>query len=251
MSLTLFGLTFNLYGLILGVSILLAYQASGRYARRLGVSDKTIESLFWWVVLGGVIGARAYHVIDKWKEIYSLDPISIVYLWNGGLAIWGAIMGGVVVASVWYYFFGRKNIEFTRLLDLLFFGLPLGQAVGRLGNFFNQELYGKQTTLPWGIKIDGLPGRYHPLFAYEAFLNLGLFFVLVKLSYNKKRGVVSGAYLIGYGLIRLILEQFRPDEVVWRLTGIPVAVIFSCIAILTGLYLAKASLTTSSIDSAK
>ena len=96
MSLEIFGLTFNLYGLVLGIAILAAFQVSLWLAKTRKIDQKIVEKLFWWVVIGGIIGARIYHVMDQWSEIYRANPRSIFYIWNGGLAIWGAIVGGVI-----------------------------------------------------------------------------------------------------------------------------------------------------------
>jgi len=116
----------------------------------------------------------------------------------------------------------------------------LGQAIGRLGSFFNQELYGRATNLPWGIRIVDKLGKFHPLFAYEAILNIGLFVILVRLAkfdkFVRRAGLITGAYLIGYGLIRLALEPLRPDEVVWKLAGLPTASLISLGAIVIGIF---------------
>ncbi len=225
MSLNLFGLSFHIYGLVLGIAILAAFQALTWLAGKKGVDKKIVEKLFWWVVVGGVVGARLYHVIDKWKEIYRLNPVSVFYLWNGGLGIWGAVIGGVSVATVWYLLIGRKatKIRFLDLLDIVTFGAPLGQAIGRWGNFFNKEIIGKNGE---------------PLFLYESILDLLLFFTLMWVTRRfGKPGVIAGIYLIGYGLIRFVLEPMRPENIVWKIAGIPTASLVSVVAALAGVYL--------------
>lgn len=218
MSLTIFGLTFNLYGLILGLSILAAFQASLWLAKVRGMDKRIIEGAFWWVVSGGIIGARVYHVIDRWQEIYSLNPQSVFYVWNGGLGIWGAIIGGVLALAAY-----ARTQNFFSLADVVFFGLPLGQAIGRWGNFFNNEIVGKNGE---------------PLFLYESVLNLVLFGILVKLvrldKFERKTGMIAGVYLIGYGTIRAVLEPLRPESIVWKIGGLPTAVIFSATAVIIG-----------------
>lgn len=209
------GLSFHLYGFILGLATLVSLQASLWLGKVRKIDQKVIDNLFVWVVLGGVIGARLYHVIDKWSEIYSLNPVSVFYLWNGGLGIWGAVIGGSVALCVL-----SKN-KFTDLLDIAFFGLPLGQAIGRWGNFFNGEILGRNGE---------------PLFLYESLLNLILFGTLFMTARRSRLSIV-GIYLIGYGLIRLVLEPLRPEEIIWKIAGTPTAILASIIAIGVGSYL--------------
>lgn len=219
-------MTFNLYGLVLGLAILASFQASLWLAKERKVDPKIVEYLFWWVVAGGIIGARAYHVIDKWREIYSLNPQSAFYIWNGGLAIWGAIVGGVVAL-----FLGIKvaqaKIKWRDVLDVVFFGLPLGQAIGRWGNFFNNEIVGKNGET---------------LFLYESVLDLALFGVLVllvKLDKLGRGGRVAGMYLVGYGLIRVVLETYRQSGDQWLVGGVSAAAIFSVAAMGVGAFLLR------------
>ena len=223
-TLNIFGLNFHLYGLLLGLAILAAFQASLWLAKRRGIEVKLIEKLFFFVVIGGIIGARIYHVVDKWGEIYSLNPQSAFYVWNGGLGIWGAIIGGVAGLFLRVRV-TRVKIQRKDLLDVVFFGLPLGQAIGRWGNFFNNEIIGKNGE---------------PLFLYESILNLGLFLALIRISRMKQTGRVgriSGVYLMGYGLIRFLLEPLRPESIVWEIAGLPTAQIFSVLAIISGVFL--------------
>ncbi len=230
---------FRVYGLLVGLGIAAAWEASLRLARRRGVGEKIVNDLAGWVILGGIIGARLYHVIDYWQRYYANNPIKVLFVWEGGLGIWGAVLGGLLTLVIyeWRY---KKQIkgDWLGLSDLILFGVPLGQAIGRWGNFVNNELYGRPTSLPWGIKVPGIEGRVHPLFLYESVLDLLLFGGLVWLVKKKvKKGVISGGYLIGYGLIRLILEGMRPDGVVWKWQGVAVAQIVAMVAILTGVCL--------------
>ncbi len=221
----MFGITFHPYGLVIGLGIFAALEASVRLAKARGIDQKIIEKLFWWVVISGVIGARLYHVIDKWQTIYSLNPISVFFVWNGGLGIWGAIIGGIIALIAFIKTQKLKNSRTRNLIELLdigTFGLPLGQAIGRWGNFFNNEIVGRNGE---------------PLFLYESILNLVLFVILILVAKKTKRaGRVVGVYLIGYGFIRFVLEPLRPDAIVWKISGIPTAMIFSAIAIVSGTY---------------
>ena len=231
----------NGYGLLIGLGIWLASEASIWAGKRMGVKREMIERGFWWVVGGGLVGARLYHVVDYW-EIYEKNWIEILMVWRGGLGIWGAIGGGIV-GLVWFYLKNkdRLGLDLFKLLDVAVFGVPLAQAIGRWGNFINGELYGRATDLPWGIRVAGVEGRVHPLFLYESGLSLGLFILLV-LMVNRRRignvsGMVAGTYLIGYGLIRFFLESLRPEEVVWQIGGIAVAQVASMVAIMLGVRL--------------
>jgi len=215
------GLTFHLYGLIIGIAVVLAFGISRILAIKRGVDEKFMEGAFYWTVSMGLLGARLYHVIDYWERYYSQSPVRVLYIWEGGLAIWGAVVGGLI--GLWIFWrLKNRRVDFWGLTDIGVVGLPLAQAIGRLGNLVNGELYGK----------DG-----QPLFAYEGGMNLLLFALLCRLSVGKKTGVLTGVYLVGYGTIRLILENLRLEKDIWRVAGTPVAMIFGIVAILAGLCL--------------
>ncbi len=225
---------FHWYGLIIGIGVLASIQASTWLARRRKIDEEMLWKAAWWVLIGGLIGARTYHVLDLWPEIYSFDPISALYIWNGGLGIIGGLIGGFV-GLLTYYKLKIENchaehgpalqdklkITAKSLIDLAVFGLPLGQAIGRIGNFINQEVYGLPTNLPWGIFIDRENRRFHPLFAYEALwmlLGFGLMFLAEKTNKLKLiKKSYAGFYLVWYGLGRFWLDFLRPVEFVWQL----------------------------------
>ncbi|MBU1200413.1 prolipoprotein diacylglyceryl transferase [Patescibacteria group bacterium] len=210
-------ISFHWYGFLIGVAILSALQVSIVYAKRVGIKKELIEKAFWWVLVGGIIGARAYHVVDLWQEYYRFNYLKSLFLWEGGLGIWGAIIGGIVGLLL----FCRLNKKgFSKLIDIAVIGVPLGQAIGRLGNWVNGELYGKNGE---------------PLFAWEAGLNLLLFIFLWRIGKKEKAtGKIAGSYLIGYGLIRILLENLRPEEIIWKWQGVPVAIIFGIFAVFIG-----------------
>lgn len=249
----------NYYGILISVGILTALLV----AENLAVSKKYDVNQLWrsslWVIIGGVVGARIYHVFDYWSY-YSQDPLNILFVYKGGLGIFGALVGGIF--SMWVYF---KIIRQPMLkwLDLAAIVMPLGQAIGRLGNFFNHELYGLPTRLPWGlyVPLEYRPDTFryndtfHPLFIYESILNVLLFFMLLLLykgnnmfgirrflsftSGSKSRtatlpeGVFIATYLVGYGLIRFSLEFLRVET--WKINGINVAQMLSLIIIIFSL----------------
>lgn len=218
--LNIFGLTFHLYGLLIGFGIVAAVEISTWLAKKRKINPEIIWDLIWWVVIPGVIGARIYHVIDLWSRYYSVQPIKVLFIWQGGLAIYGAVIGGVLgLLARWKIKYQR--IKFFDLLDITFVGLPLAQAIGRWGNFFNHELVGKNGE---------------PLFIYESIANLILAGILIGMVRRRrdKPGRITGIYLIGYGLIRFALEPLRQNTIIWRLAGVPVAQIFSVIYLLVG-----------------
>ncbi len=210
------GVKLHAYGLLIGIGVYLAWEIT----RKLGkIEEKELDKIFFGLIFFGVLGARAYHVIDLW-QYYSKNFIEIFYLWNGGLGIWGALLGGIAYLSYYSYF---NKLNLLKLLDSVVIGVPLAQAIGRLGNWVNGELYGKNGE---------------PLFAWEAGLNLILFGLLVYFSKkNKHIGFLTGLYFLGYGVIRIYLENFRPNSIIWRTGGIPTAIIFGVVAVASGIFL--------------
>ena len=218
-------ITFHLYGLLIGVGILVGAQVAESLRLRLKKTDKLLQRFIVWatllyIVAFGLVGARLYHVIDFW-DYYWLHPGKIIFLWEGGMGIFGGIAGGLLGAWL-----ATKNIKiFWRLVDLVAVGAPLGQSIGRWGNYFNQELYGKATDLPWGIFITNENGRYHPLFAYEMIWNVIVFAILYCVTINRKvnigTGVIFTSYLGLYSLGRFFLEFLKIDP--WAIAGVNVA----------------------------
>ena len=212
------GITFYWYGLLIGVGIITAIDIAFRSNNK--NKEKGFKWAILWSIVGGVVGARAYHVINFWDAYYKVHFIKVFYLWEGGLGIWGAIAGGILGLSVYCHI---KKLKFIKILDVLVIGVPLAQTIGRIGNYINGEIIGKNGE---------------PLFAYEGMLNLLLFVILFGISRKKRRiGLTSGIYLIGYGLIRTCLENLRPTGSVWAVFNIPTAIIFGALSVLSGLFL--------------
>jgi len=223
----------HFYGLFIGLGILLgAWVTEEIRKKRLNrkIYSTSIWQIFWWVTIPALIGARLYHVIDFW-QYYSVNPDKILATWEGGMGIYGGIIGGIIGLGIFSLSRAESRdkflmIEFLKMADLAGIGLPLGQAVGRLGNFVNQELYGLPTRLPWGIYIPlekRLAGyqsweRFHPLFAYEAIWNL-LVFAIILYIINKKLvarpGTIFFLYLGLYGLGRFFLDFLRINPWQW------------------------------------
>lgn len=217
------------YALCIVLGIVVACAVTEVRLRRRGAAPWAVLDLAVFAVPSGIIGARLYHVITSPQGYFGDggDPADIFRIWHGGLGIWGAVAGGALGA--WYG--ARKlGIPLTAVADALAPGLPLAQAVGRLGNWFNNELYGGPTTLPWGLRIhqmesgkairDGAgnpvtePGLYHPTFAYEALWNVAVaaFVWLVDRRLKLGRGRAFALYVMGYTAGRFWIEMMRTDE---------------------------------------
>lgn len=220
-------ITFHLYGLMIGLGVLAgAWVASKK--------DKRIWDCLLWVIGGGIIGARLYHVVDLWSY-YGEHLSQIPAVWQGGMGIYGGILGGIL--GLWIYTRGREepNLLFLKMLDAGALGLPLGQAIGRLGNWFNQELYGLPTSLPWGIYIrpeNRLLSvweyeKFHPLWLYESIYCLIIFIIIIKIIkvIPIGKGKIFAAYLGLYGLGRFFLEFLRIEA--WTIGGVNVAQVIS------------------------
>jgi phosphatidylglycerol:prolipoprotein diacylglycerol transferase len=209
-----------------------------REARRRGEDSDRVWTMLLVAAVGGIIGSRIYHVVHEW-EFYSQNPAFIPQVWLGGLGIPGGVAGGLIALAIYTRVQGLK---FWRWIDIAAPSMLLAQAIGRLGNFVNQELYGPPTDLPWGIPIDGEhrvspwtdldqypvdSTRFHPLFAYEALLNLlgvaVLLFVGRRYARRLYDGDIAMMYFIWYGTVRTLLEGFRTGN--WLLGGVPTAVI--------------------------
>jgi len=218
------------YGVIISLAILIATFIAEKLAKKDNKDTNIIWQGLTWLIISGVAGARIYHVLDL-HTYYETQPLQILAIWRGGLGIYGAILGGFVGIFVYL----KKNKQ--PILDWLDIGatvLPLAQAIGRWGNFVNRELYGSATTLPWGIYINNQ--KVHPLFLYESLLNFLLFGSLMYFWQKvacKKPGQIFAFYLIGYGSIRLVLENFRLDA--WNIYNINVAQGISVILVALGL----------------
>lgn len=218
------------YGLIIMTGVIAAAALSYFEAKRRKMDAEVVLDSLTWVVIGGVIGARIWHILTPPASMvelgyttryYLTHPLDAIAIWRGGLGIPGAVAGG---ALAFYLFARRRGIQFAKWADIFAPGLALGQAIGRWGNFINQEVYGKPTDLPWAITIDPehrIPGfmefaTYHPLFLYESLFNLANMFFLIwfsrKFSEKLKAGDVFLTYLITYPVFRFFMEYLRLDN---------------------------------------
>ncbi len=208
---------FRLYGLMIALGVLIGIEIATRRWRARGGDPEDIGAIAIWVVPVGLIGTRLYHVATDWKT-YRDAPLDALKIWDGGLGIPGGILAGLLV-GVWVV--RRMGIRPSVAIDVILPTLPLAQAIGRFGNWFNQELFGRPTDLPWGLQIDPehrpigyeQTETFHPTFLYEGLWNVGLFFLLLRLDRTRKLrpGSVLPLYVLGYGIGRFWVELMRID----------------------------------------
>lgn len=215
------------YGILIVTGILSATYLSSYMARLRNKDPEFIWDALVWCVGLGLVGARLYHVLTPTPSMgvgrwyYFQHPAKIFALWEGGLGIYGAVAGGILGL---YIVARRAKEKLLVWTDITVPGLALAQAIGRWGNFVNQELYGRPTDLPWAIFIDEqhrLPGyemyeRFHPTFLYESIWSLLTCLVLVYLTWRYRDkimlGLTTGLYFLSYALIRFVLEFVRLDS---------------------------------------
>ncbi|HYD34925.1 MAG TPA: prolipoprotein diacylglyceryl transferase [Vitreimonas sp.] len=230
------GVTFHLYGLIVGLAMAVGGWLMELKAKREHINTTQLWPMIAGGLLGALIGARLWHVATDFP-LYTHNWWAIVQVWQGGLSILGAIAGGVLGLKITrHFFYNSENISLSQLLDLSVYGLPVAQGIGRVGNWVNQELYGLPTTLPWGIFIEpqhrlaGYESQayYHPLFAYEMIFTLGFAawlwwreFNLVAFEKRKNKkatwlqfgcGNIFTVYILYYAVLRWGLEFLRLEK---------------------------------------
>lgn len=246
-------ITIRWYGLLIASAVLIGVTLSQYLAKRRNVNPDLLSDLSIWLVIGAIPAARLYYVLFQWRE-YAQRPWDIVAIWKGGIAIHGAIIGGLLVS---FLFAKLKRISFWQLADLVAPSLILGQAIGRWGNFFNSEAFGKPTNLPWklyipreitlanSIKVYPRPPEFidesffHPTFLYESLWNVMIFALLMILFFRGlqgklplKTGAIFLVYLVGYSLGRFWIEALRLDSLM--LGPLRIAQVISLIEIAIG-----------------
>ena len=231
----------SLYSLCILVGIILAFILIRKESKRFNIKDDFISNLIFWCVIYGIVGARIYYVLFN-LDYYMHSPIEIIKVWNGGLAIHGGIIAGLITLI---YFCKKEKVSIIKILDISCIGLIVGQACGRWGNFFNMEAYGSEVTRSFlenlhlpefiinGMHIGG--HYYHPTFFYESlFCVLGLIIMLLIRRIPKiKQGMIISFYLVWYGILRYFIEGLRTDSLM--LGNIKVAQLVSILFILLGI----------------
>ncbi len=219
----------HFYGILIMLGVLAAAWLCEKEARRKGQNTDIVWDVLVWLLIGGIVGARIWHILTPPPSMvaqgittmyYLTHPLDALAIWKGGLGIPGAVIGG---ALAMYIYARQHRLSFAIWLDIIAPGLALAQAIGRWGNFVNQELYGAPSNLPWAIYIDPahrLPGyqlisRYHPLFLYESLFNLAnagfLLWFGRKYSDRLKPGDLFLSYMITYPIARFCLDFLRLD----------------------------------------
>ena len=209
-------LSLNLYGMIIAFGLLLAVLYGCRRSKQFGFTEDNILDGVLWVTPFAILCARLYYCVFTWEQ-YASNPISILYIWKGGLAIYGGVLGALVGVVV---FTKVKRIKLAALLDLVSLGFLIGQSIGRWGNFFNREAFGAETEsfLRMGLHnvLTDSVTYYHPTFFYESVWNLAGFVALHFLSKHRKYdGQVALGYVAWYGLGRAFIEGLRTDSLMW------------------------------------
>ena len=203
----------NIYGILIALGLMTAVVYACRRCAKFGLKEDDILDGVLWVTPLAIVCARLYYVIFEWRQ-YAADPISVLYIWKGGLAIYGGVIGALVGVAV---LCKVKKIKLPALLDVVCLGFLIGQCLGRWGNFFNREAFGAETEsfLRMGLysTVTGATTYHHPTFLYESLWNLAGFLALHFLS--KKRqydGQIALGYVAWYGLGRALIEGLRTDS---------------------------------------
>jgi len=224
-------ITLRWYGVLVMLGAVVGAWIAEKEIRRRGENGESIWDAMVWVLPLGIIGARLWYVINNilgGGTSYINDPVTMLYIWQGGLHFFGGLLFGAVAL---YFFLKQNGMDFWLFLDSIAPAILIGQALARPANFINQELYGQPTKLPWGIPIDAghrlaqyadlslFPvdtTRFHPTFAYEMILNILLALLLLWISRQyaekMKPGAIFSGWLICAGLARAFIEIFRPDQ---------------------------------------
>lgn len=235
------GFEIRWYSVLILVACFVVLYFSQNEAERFGVPREFLFNMLFWSLIVGIIGARLYYVLFN-LDVYLKDPIEILKIWHGGLAIHGGLIGGILTILLYCK---KYKVRTVRMLDFIAVPLLLGQAIGRWGNFFNQEAHGAATTLAHlktlfvpdfiinGMTIDGV--IYTPTFLYESIVCLIAFIILMIIRRGKyvKVGTMTASYLLIYGILRFFIEMSRTDALM--IGGFKIAQIISVIMVIIGL----------------
>jgi phosphatidylglycerol:prolipoprotein diacylglycerol transferase len=232
------------YSLIVLSAIFIGMWLTGREAERKGFKKEAIYDNAFWAIAAGVVGARLFHVIDHWSDTFAPNPVRVFYVWEGGLAIWGGVVGGLLAAA---FLAWRRGWQLPRLLDLVAPGLVLGQGIGRAACVITGDAMGKPTDGPFGVAytspkalVPELGVYYAPTPIYEGLVNLGIFVLLWQL---RKRdlpdGMLALTYLTLYSLGRFLVAYTSSYRLIWAgLTQSQIVSLITVAAVLPlGLYI--------------
>ena len=243
----LFGRPIYFYGVLIGLGFVLGILLCARRAKRFGLKEDDVYDVMIWLIPCSILGARLYYVLFQ-LDYYLQHPDELFAIWNGGIAIYGGVIGGIL--AVWLVC-RRKKIPVLAMMDDLSCGLLLGQIIGRWGNFFNREVFGGYTDSLLAMKFPASMARasdiseeiaahmtdgciqVHPTFLYEGIWNFCLLMLLIfALKYRKFHGQIILLYLMGYGIGRALIETIRTDQLFIPGTTVPVNMVMGiCVAI--------------------
>ncbi|OGI27625.1 MAG: prolipoprotein diacylglyceryl transferase [Candidatus Melainabacteria bacterium RIFOXYA12_FULL_32_12] len=234
-------LTIRWYGIIIAIAFIIGLLVTTKIAKKQNENPEHILDLASYLLVGCAISARLYYVIFNW-QYYSQHLSDTFKIWQGGLSIHGAIIGGFIILAIYTKI---HKLSFLKYADIIAYGAILGQAIGRWGNFFNSEAFGAPTNSPIKLYIppEARPIEYkqceffHPTFLYESIWNLLVFLLLyfvVRKKFKGQNGVIVFTYLILYSIGRIIIESIRIDSI-YSIFGIPLAQFISVIIILIGI----------------
>ncbi len=251
---TIFGLEIAWYGLIIAFGVAAGLGLACLVAKKTGQKSETYTDFIIYALIFSILGARIYYVIFSW-EYYAKEPLQIFNLRGGGMAIYGAVIGAVATALIYCKI---KKYDTWLLIDTAIPGLALGQAIGRWGNFCNQEVFGGYTDGLFAMRLNVETAAYttpelmekaiteggvtyiqvQPTFLYESAGNL-LLVILMLLLWKKRKtpGVIFCTYLVGYGLLRFVIEYIRTDQLMLWGTNIPVSMALSALLVVVGIVL--------------
>ena len=233
-SFTLFGRPIYFYGVLIGLGFILGIQLCAKRAKRFGLKEDDVYDVMIWLIPCSILGARLYYVLFQ-LDYYIAHPDEVFAIWNGGIAIYGGVIGGVL--AVWLTC-RRKKIPVLAMMDNLSYGLLLGQIIGRWGNFMNREAFGAQTDVFCRMGLtapDGTTIYVHPTFLYESLWNLGVLLFLLWFDKKGKRrfdGHCFTLYFLLYGLGRFWIEGLRTDSLYIGGTGVRVSQALSLVLVL-------------------
>ncbi len=240
----LFGRPVMKYGITMGTAIAVSVFILNRIRKKYYsevISEENLYDLSFWLIIGGILGARLWYVLLN-ISYYRFNLDEILAISQGGISIQGAILGGVISG---YIYVKKHDLCFLKLADMFALVLPIGQAIGRWGNFFNSEAYGKPCNLFWKLYIapEYRPEKYfyneyfHPTFLYESIANIVIFcilYFLLRKKFTNRGGTIFFSYLILYSTVRFFIEFIRIDSVL-NIGNIPIAVIVSILFFVIGL----------------
>jgi phosphatidylglycerol:prolipoprotein diacylglycerol transferase len=228
------------YGMLIASAVVVGTLLAQKLAKKRGIDPDIVGNLVIWLVVGAIPCARLYYVLFEWQRFQNQPWYKAFAIWEGGIAIHGAIIGGAIVTII---FCQRQKISAWLMADIVMPALILGQAIGRWGNFFNSEAFGRPTDLPWKlfIPVDRRPPEFasesyfHPTFLYESLWNVGVFAILMFLFFRFPKirtGTLTMTYAIAYSLGRFWIEGLRTDSLM--VGSLRTAQIISLVAIALG-----------------